>query len=109
MARKQARKSSRKQKSGKLFPRGTVAIVDDLLLRPHPIALNGETQRVRTIEAIVLQLLEKAINGNARAWQTLVRYQEFADRRMRKGLAVQFVDSEYTRGFSKPETESGDG
>jgi hypothetical protein len=99
----------RRRRQRRAQRRGTVAIIDELLLRPHAITLNGEVQRVSTIEAIVLQLLERAISGNGRAWQVLVKYQEFARRRSRKELAVQFVDSDYTRAFASLDSGGSSG
>jgi hypothetical protein len=99
----------RRRRKRRAQRRGTVAIIDELLLRPHSISLNGEVQRVSTVEAIVLQLLEKAFAGNGRAWQVLVKYQEFARRRTKKELAVEFVDSDYTRAFANSESGVGDG
>jgi hypothetical protein len=89
--------------------RGTVEIIDELLLSPHWIRVNGKVQRVSTLEAIMLQLLEKAYAGDNRAWQVLLKYEEFARRRAKKELALQFVDSDYTRAFASSGPEDGDG
>lgn len=74
--------------------RGTVAIIDDLLMRPINITLSGETQQVRTIDAILLQLLEKALTGNPRAWRVLMQFEAFAQRRARREFKIEFVDSD---------------
>jgi hypothetical protein len=88
---------------------GTVAIIDRLLLRPFAITLNGQPQQVTTVEAIILQLLEKGISGNNRAWQVLLKYQEFARRRTKRDLQLKFVDNDYTRAFATSVPEKGDG
>ncbi len=76
-------------------------VVDRLLMQPHAITLNGEVRQVPTIEAIILQLLQKALAGSGRAWRALLKYQDFADRRTERKLKVQYVDNEYTRAFKK--------
>jgi len=88
---------------------GTVAIVDRLLLRPFAITMNGQPQQVATVEAIILQLLEKGIAGSNRAWQVLLKYQEFARRRTKKELELKFVDNEYTRALASAIPEKSDG
>lgn len=92
------RRASRKRKKAE---ESTLAVVDRLLMQPHSITLNGEVRQVPTIEAIILQLLQKAIAGSGRAWRALLKYQDFADRRIERKLKVQYVDSEYTRAFKK--------
>lgn len=78
-----------------------MAVIDRLLMQPHSITLNGEGRQVPTIEAIILQLLQKAIAGSSRAWRALLKYQDFSDRRLERKLKIQYVDSEYTRAFKK--------
>jgi hypothetical protein len=99
--RRQRRRSAKRRE-------GTVAIVDRFLLRPFAITMNGRPQQVATVEAIILQLLEKGISGNNRAWQVLLKYQEFARRRTRKELELKFVDNEYTRALATSTPEQRD-
>ena len=86
-----------------------MAVIDRLLMQPHSITLNGEVQQVPTIEAIILQLQQKAIAGSGRAWRALLKYQDFADRRLDRKLKIQYVDSEYTRAFKKAGRGKADG
>lgn len=83
----------------------TVAIVDRLLARPHLIKLNGEPQEVMTIEAILLQLQQKAMFGgdgvSKRAWRAMQKYHDFAVRHADRKLQVQYVENDYIRAFKK--------
>jgi hypothetical protein len=78
----------------------TVAVIDRLLLAPTKIILNGESRKVSALEAIVFQLLQKAMSGNGRAHRALLKYQKFASLNLEKRLELTFVDSEYTRAFA---------
>ena len=62
----------------------TLEIMDRLLSPPVPISMNGQAKQVSASEAIVLQLMQKAMSGNARAWRALLKYQEFANSRSDK-------------------------
>ncbi len=61
------------------------------------------------MDAIVLQLMQKAMPGNARAWRALLKYQEFAARRSDKSTELRFVESDYTRAVAKSSSRSADG
>jgi hypothetical protein len=71
-------------------PESTVAIIDRLLLAPVQITLNGETKKVSALEAIVFQLLQKAMSGSGRAFRALLRYQEFASHNLEKKLELTY-------------------
>ena len=87
----------------------TIVMIDRLLAGHVAITINGETTKVPAAEAIILQLLKKAMAGSARAWRALTRYGEFANRRCEKIPEVAFVDDDYTRAFanSSRSAESG--
>jgi Family of unknown function (DUF5681) len=87
----------------------TLAIMDRLLACRVPISLRGEPSRVTATEAIVLQLIQKAMSGNPRAWQALLKYQEFANSRSGRSTEVRFVESDYTRAVAKGSARSSDG
>ena len=78
----------------------TIAIMDRLLASPVSITINGETTQVSAEKAIILQLLQKAMSGSARALRVLLRYQQFAHRRSKKAIEVMFVDNDYTTAFA---------
>jgi Family of unknown function (DUF5681) len=84
----------------------TVAIIDRLLLTPVQISLNGETKKASALEAIVFQLLQKAMSGRGRAIRALLKYQEFANRNLERKLELTFVESDYTRAFSTQPSSS---
>jgi hypothetical protein len=89
-------------------PESTVATIDRLLLTAVQITLNGETKKVSPLEAIVFQLLQKAMSGNGRAFRALMKYQEFANLNLEKKLELTFVDSDYTRAFATQISSSDD-
>ena len=73
------------------------------------ISVSGQAKRVSASEAIVLQLMQKAMSGTARAWRALLKYQEFANSRSDKSTELRFVESDYTRAVAKTPSRSGDG
>ena len=79
------------------------------MTRRVSISVSGQAKRVSASEAIVLQLMQKAMSGNARAWRTLLKYQEFANSRSDKSTELRFVESDYTRAVAKSPSRSGDG
>jgi Family of unknown function (DUF5681) len=89
----------RKQKPKR--PESALAVVDRLLLAPTPIKLDGEARRIAAIEAIVFQLLRKAMSGNAKAFRVLLKYKQFANQSMKKKLDLAFVDNAYTQAVGR--------
>jgi hypothetical protein len=73
------------------------------------ISVSGQAKRVSTSEAIVLQLMQKAMSGNARAWRALLKYQEFANSCSDKSAELRFVESDYTQAVAKSSSKSADG
>jgi hypothetical protein len=78
----------------------TLALIDKLLAASVTITFNGETKRVPAIEAIVLQLMQKEMAGDAHTARTLLKYREFANQNADRRLEVVFVESDYTRALS---------
>jgi hypothetical protein len=76
------------------------AIIDRLLLNPVTITFNGQQRVVTAIEAIVLQLLRKAMEGDARARRLLLKYQRFARQSAKTRLEIKFLDSDYTQSLA---------
>jgi hypothetical protein len=74
--------------------------IDQLLLAPVTLTLDGETKNVSALEAIVTQLQRKEISGSARASRILLKYKQFAAQHVDKRLHLIFVDTEYTRAIS---------
>jgi hypothetical protein len=96
----------RRRKANRL--ESTVAVIDSLLLAPVQITFNGQATNVSALEAIMCQLLQKALSGSGRAFQVLLKYQEFASRHGEKKLELTFVDSEYTRTFANQRSRGDD-
>ena len=78
----------------------TVAMIDRMLLTTMLITLNGHSKRVTALEAILYQLLHKAIGGESRAYRILLKFQEFANQNSEKTVELTFVESEYTRALA---------
>ena len=87
----------------------TLEIMERLLTRRVSISVSGLARRLSASEAIVLQLMQKAMSGNPRAWQALLKYQEFANSRSDRSTEVRFVESDYTRAVAKGSARSSDG
>jgi hypothetical protein len=83
--------------------------MERLLMRRVSVTLNGEAKQVSGIEAIVFQLMQKEMAGDARAGRILLKYQEYANRSSNKSTQLQFVESDYTRAVAKPSSGSDDG
>jgi Family of unknown function (DUF5681) len=87
----------------------TLEMMDRLLTRQVPISVHGTATRVPAAKAIVLQLMQKAMSGNTRAWRTLLKYKEFAESRSDKSTELQFVESDYTRAVANSSSSGDDG
>ena len=87
----------------------TLEIMDRLLARRVSVSMSGHAKQVSASEAIVLQLIQKAMSGVARAWRPLLQYQEYANSRSDRSTEVRFVESDYTRAVAKSPLRSGDG
>jgi hypothetical protein len=86
-----------------------LTILDRLLTSPVSITVSGEFKRVSAVEAIVLQLLQKATSGSLRACRALSKYQEFAGRHSNKSLELIFAESEYTKALAAFTSRTDDG
>ena len=67
----------------------------------RPIRFDGQVKRVSAAEAVVLQLMQKALTGKPRAWRAVLKYQEFANSHTRKGTRLNFVENDYTSYCSR--------
>jgi hypothetical protein len=83
--------------------------MDRLLARRVSISMSGNPKDVPASDTIVLQLMQKAMSGNPRAWRTILKYQDFANSRSGKSTRLQFVESDYTRAVAKGSSGSGNG
>jgi len=77
-----------------------IAVIDRLLLNPVPITVNGEQRTVTALEAIVLQLLRKGMEGSAGARRVMLKYLEFASQSAKNRLEITFLDSGYTQSLA---------
>jgi hypothetical protein len=79
-------------------PESTMTILMRLLLTPVPSTANGKRLEVPPLEAIVTQLVRKALEGDARAIRALERYKQLASQSIAGGVTVEFVDGEMIGG-----------
>ena len=99
---KQSRRRARRGKlhRGQSGPENMIAVIDRLLFNPVTITFNGKQTVVTAIEAIVLQLLRKAMEGEAGARRVLLKYQGFARQSAKNRLEITFLDSGYTQSLA---------
>jgi hypothetical protein len=86
----------------------TLEIMARLLARRVSVSVNGHAKQVSASEAIVLQLIQRAISRNGRARRALLKY-ELANSRSARSTEVRFVESDYTRAVAKSPSRSDDG
>ncbi len=78
------------------------------LVKPIEITVAGATKNVPTLEAILLQLWTKEVEGDPRALSIRLKYQQFAQQRSKPQLEVEFVESEYTEAMASDSNEDID-
>jgi len=86
-----------------------LAMIDRLLIAPITLKINGESERLPTIKAILLQLTQKELAGDARAARVLLKYSDFAAQHSKRQFEVVYVDSEYTQALSNRSGPSEEG
>jgi hypothetical protein len=89
----------------------TAEIIDKLLRAPVDITENGGTRRVTKLEAIVLQLWLRELDGDPRALATRLKYQELGQQHPQRATEITFGDSPYTQdsGCASPSETRDDG
>lgn len=90
--RKRARKRGRARDNK--VTASTLSLLDQLLMRPRSMSLNGQKLHLQTIKVILLQLLQKEMAGDRRARNVLHRYREFASRTDTQQFEIRFAESE---------------
>ena len=108
-ARRGAARAKGRRRRRRARREGSLAIIERLLTRPVSLSISGKRAQVAAAEAIMLQLMQKALSGNARAWRALQKYQDFAKSRSPRPSELQFVESEYTQAFANSAPRSDDG
>ena len=86
----------RRRRRGADRPKDTAAILSDLLLARVKITINGKQSSRAVLEAILLQLLQRALSGDTPATRLLLRYQNLMPPTLRPKFTVAFIDSAYT-------------
>jgi hypothetical protein len=99
----------RRSPSGPGVTATTLTLLDQLLLRPRSMSLNGEKMQLPTIKVILLQLLQKEMAGSRRARSVLLKYREFAGRTDAQKFEIRFADSETARATGEFESGGGNG
>jgi hypothetical protein len=81
---------------------GAMTILNELLQAPVKMTLNGRRGSCTVLAVILLQLLQKSGNGDARASRILLRYREFMATAARRPPEIVFIENEYTRSLAAP-------
>jgi hypothetical protein len=92
-------------------PLSPVEMIDRLLLEKIEITENGVTRLATKLEAILLRLWRKELDGDLKALDLRLRFQNIATQYADEGIRVIFADSEYTRALStglKPKGSNDD-
>ena len=82
---------------------GLKATLHARLFERIPVTINGGPRYATVLEAVILQLLQKAATGDARARRLLLRYQEFAARAAKPRRDIVFVDSDGIPALPAPQ------
>jgi hypothetical protein len=74
--------------------------IDQLLFARVKITFMGKQKAVYALEAIVLRLIHKELEGSVKAAKVLLKYKHFAKANITKKLKITFVDNAYTRALA---------
>jgi hypothetical protein len=85
----------------------TAEIIDKMLLALIDITENGIPRRVTTLEAILLQLWQRELDGNRRALAVRLKYEELDQAIAEPTTKINFADSPY-RDASLSKTDADD-
>jgi hypothetical protein len=97
--KRDARRTTKRK--SRLRQQSTLEIMERLLTSPVPITVGGTATRVTALEAIILQVMQKAMAGNGRAFRMLADYQELASKRAGGPAPLRFVENDYARMVTK--------
>jgi molybdopterin biosynthesis enzyme MoaB len=97
---KRGARRTTKRKS-RVRQQSTLEIMERLLTSPVLITVGGTATRVTALEAIILQVMQKAMAGNGRAFRMLADYQELASKRAGGPAPLRFVENDYARMVTK--------
>jgi len=82
--------------------------IDRHLLRLIDVVENGVPKKVTVLAAIILQLWQKELAGDQRALGVRLKYEEIAKEAVKRGVEVEFVDSDYSRALTKGRPPEGE-
>jgi Family of unknown function (DUF5681) len=87
----------------------TAEIIDKLLIAPIDITEKGNARRATVMEAIGLQIWRKAIDGDPRAVDVLLKYRELAQQHPQMPSEITFGDNAYNQNCGRtPPSEMDD-
>jgi hypothetical protein len=98
--RKRAAQRTTKRQS-RVRQQSTLEIMERLLSSIVGITVSGVATWVSVLEAIILQVMQKAMAGNGRGFRMLADYQELASKRASGPAPLRFVENDYTRIVAK--------
>jgi hypothetical protein len=77
-----------------------LSVIERLLRAPVVVTRDGQSEKMSTLQAIMFQLLQKALAGDGKAERVSQKFEEFARRNSIAELELVFVDNDYTTAFS---------
>lgn len=77
-----------------------LTVIQRLLHKPVEIMKNEQPMKMSALEAILHQLLQKALSGDSKADRALQKFEDFAHQNSMPELEIVFVDTGYTRAFA---------
>jgi hypothetical protein len=99
---------SKSKKYSKRAVKPVAELVDEFLASKMEVVDNGVSQRRPAFEIIILQLCNKAMNGNARALKVLKQYSDFAaSRAPNGGMRVKWVEHEEYLKYLREQKRNG--
>jgi hypothetical protein len=82
---------------------GTLELVDRLFAEQVMETVNGRKRRLSRLQALILQLWQKEMSGDAKALGLRLRYETLAGRKPQHGVELVFLDRDEASLSPSPE------
>lgn len=102
------KKPERKRSRAGRHPSATaLSIIDGLLQRKVRVVRNSKEQDMTALEAIIHQLIQKDVAGEAHASRVLLKYEQLARQETRPSQQILFADDSYSQRLATPDPADG--
>jgi hypothetical protein len=81
-------------------PRSDLEFIDGHLLRVIDVVENGKRKKTTVLAAIMTQLWLKEIDGDSRAFNLRLKYEELAWQMVEQGIEVELIEGDYSQALS---------